>query len=97
MSEKDRAYIHGKGLDTLREHALHFITDRLAPENPKRDGKQTPFRGHPVFIAQHATATCCRGCLQKWHGMPKGSPLTEQQISYVTDVIMAWLEEQLRR
>ncbi len=24
-------------------------------------------KGHPVFVAQHATATCCRECIRKWH------------------------------
>jgi len=50
-----------------RSQALDFITARLAPALLKNDGKQTPMRGHPVFIAQHATATCCRRCLWKWY------------------------------
>ena len=61
LSQKDRDYIATKGLETIKEHAFQFINSRVAPDFPKNDGKQTPMRGHPVFIAQHATATCCRG------------------------------------
>ena len=61
---------------------------------PARDGKQTPYRGHPVFIAQHATATCCRGCLEKWHGIPRGVPLTEADMERIVAVIGRWLRGQ---
>ena len=72
LSQKDRDYIAAKGLETIKEHAFQFANSRVAPDFPKNDGKQTPMRGHPVFLAQHATATCCRGCIQKWHGIEKG-------------------------
>jgi hypothetical protein len=72
LTDKDHQYIQNKGMDTIRFHALDFITTRLAPAFPKNDGKQTQMRGRPVFIAQHATATCCRGCLWKWHRIVKG-------------------------
>ena len=68
LSQKDRDYIAAKWIETIKEHAYQFINSRVAPDFPKNDGKQTPMRGHPVFIAQHATATCCRGCIQKWQG-----------------------------
>jgi len=55
--------------------------------------KQTPMRGHPVFIAQHATATCCRGCLAKWHRIAQGQPLTPEQIDYIITVLARWLEK----
>lgn len=67
---------------------------RLAPSEPQNDGKQTPMRGHPVFVAQHATATCCRGCLEKWHNIPKGRELTAQEQDYVVDVILQWIDRQ---
>lgn len=68
LSQKDRDYIAAKGIDTIKEHAFKFVNARVAPDFPKNDGKQTPMRGHAVFIAQHATVTCCRGCISKWHG-----------------------------
>lgn len=72
-------------------HASDFIDKRLSPAEPPNDGKQTPMRGHPVFVAQHATATCCRTCLQKWHHIAKGSELTPGQKAYVLSVIEKWL------
>jgi Domain of unknown function (DUF4186) len=87
----ERSYLAEKGLPTVLAHARDFIAKRLAPAIPANDGKQTPFRGHPVFIAQHATATCCRSCLAKWHRIPKASPLTDAQQSYILEVITRWL------
>ena len=81
-------------MDTIRKHAQDLIGKRLAPAEPVNDGKQTPMRGHPVFIAQHATATCCRSCLEKWHHIPKGRQLTQEQQDYVVDVIMEWIDLQ---
>lgn len=83
-----------KGTQAVIQHATDLVERRLAPAYPVRDGKQTPMRGHPVFIAQHATATCCRGCLEKWHGIPRGKPLTSSQQRYVVDVIGRWLLRQ---
>ncbi len=94
LSGKEATYLQQKGMETIREHARDFITARLAPANPTNDGRQTPMKNHPVFVAQHATATCCRSCLQKWHGIPKGRPLSEQEIDYVLDVIARWLAQQ---
>jgi hypothetical protein len=91
LTAKDLEYLKTKGIDVVRRHSRDLITRRLAPAEPANDGKQTPFRGHPVFTAQHATATCCRGCLAKWHGIEKGRELTRSEIEYVVDVIGRWL------
>ena len=92
LSPKDRDYVLEKGMDTIRSHARGFVSQKLAPAVPKNDGKQTPMRGHPVFLAQHATATCCRDCLYKWHRIRKGVELNEMQQEYVVSVIMQWIE-----
>ena len=76
---RELEYLRRKGLPLVLEHAADFIEKRLAPAHPANDGKQTPMRGHPVFLAQHATATCCRGCLAKWHRIPKGRELTPEE------------------
>ena len=100
LSEGDRKYIREKGMDTVRRHAAEIVQRRLAPAEPKNDGSQTPMRGapngHPVFIAQHATATCCRGCLFKWHGIPKGRQLTDKEQGYIVDVLMKWIQRQMQ-
>ena len=95
LRDADRDYVEKKGPDVIREHAADFVRKRLAPAHPKNDGKQTPMRGapngHPVFLAQHATATCCRGCLEKWHGIPQGRELTQAEQEYVVNVLMEWI------
>ena len=94
LTEKDRQYIAEKGLDVIRSHAADFVRRRLAPENPENDGKQTPMRGHPVFPAQHATACCCRSCLEKWHNIPSGKILSETEQEHIVSVIMDWIIKQ---
>ena len=88
---RDLAYLQSKGLPTVLSHAEDFIAKRLAPAVIPNDGKQTPFRGHPVFVAQHATACCCRGCLEKWHRIPPGTELSEVHKAYVLAVLERWL------
>ncbi|HEY7771054.1 DUF4186 domain-containing protein [Longimicrobium sp.] len=90
----DLAYLRAKGMETVLRHADEMIAARLAPAEPQNDGKQTPMRGHPVFVAQHATATCCRGCLVKWHRIPKGRALSDSERAHVVAVIERWIREQ---
>lgn len=96
LKQKDKDYICEKGIEKIRDHAYDFVNRRLAPKVIKNDGKQTPMRGHPVFIAQHATATCCRGCLYKWHKIPNGIELDEKQKEYIIEVIMAWINREMK-
>jgi exodeoxyribonuclease V alpha subunit len=91
LDDKDREYLSSRGQDMVMLHARDFISKRLAPAQIPNDGKQTPFKGHPVFKAQHATATCCRGCLLKWYKIPKGRELTGKEIDGVAAVILEWL------
>ncbi len=93
LNEKDYNYLKEKGLQKIEEHAKDFIQQRLAPKNIKNDGKQTPMRGHPVFVAQHATATCCRGCLYKWYHIPKNRELLPKEKNFVLALIMEWLNK----
>ena len=97
LSPKERAYAEEKGPDTSRHHAEDFVRTRLAPGEIPNDGKQTPMRGHPVFVAQHACACCCRGCLETWYHIPKGVPLTEVQQKGIVDLLMAWIRRDLSR
>ena len=97
LKANDRSYVSDKGMDKVREHACDFIRKRLAQADIPNDGKQTPMRGHPVFVAQHATATCCRGCLEKWHHIPKGRELTETEQEYIVNVIMEWISREMKK
>jgi Domain of unknown function (DUF4186) len=94
LRAKEREYLMAKGLEAILDHGRDFIEKRLAPAEPENDGRQTPMGKHPIFIAQHATATCCRGCLEKWHAIPKGRPLSPAEKSYVISVLGRWLRAQ---
>ena len=85
-------------MNTVKNHAYDFINERLKPAHPKNDGKQTPTRQvHPVFIAQHACACCCRGCLEKWHKIPKGKELSENEVEYIVELLMKWIEKDIEK
>lgn len=96
LSAAERSYANDKGRSTILRHAKDFVALRLAPALPKNDGKQTPMRGHPAFVAQHATATCCRGCLQKWHGIERGRQMSEAEQEEAVSLIMTWVDRQMR-
>lgn len=97
LGPAERAYFHAKGEAVIRSHSADFIAKRLAPSEPRNDGKQTPMRGHPVFIAQHATASCCRGCLSKWHRIARGRQLAPAEQEWIVDVIMLWIAREMER
>ena len=92
LAARERGYMRAKNRETVLAHARGFVAERLAPARPANDGKQTPMRNHPAFVAQHATATCCRGCLSKWHGIPAGRPLTADEQGDVVAAIERWLD-----
>ena len=94
LGTRENAMIDRHGPERIAGHAADFIRNRLAPAEPYRDGRQTPMRGHPVFIAQHATATCCRACLARWHGIAAERPLSEHEQHYIRDVVMTWIHRQ---
>jgi hypothetical protein len=95
LKPADIGYINEREMATIQQHARDFITKRLAPAEPKNDGRQTPTKGHPVFIVQHATGTCCRKCLLKWHSIKAGIELSENQIDYIIAVIIQWIKSRL--
>ncbi|MGY6277557.1 DUF4186 domain-containing protein [Methylomonas sp. MgM2] len=97
LKGKDLQYLYDKGMPLVLSHARDFIGKRLAPAVIANDGKQTPFRGHPVFVGQHATACCCRGCLQQWHGIAPGRELTADEQDYLIEVLAHWLNMELER
>ena len=93
LKDKDLMYIAEKGFARIALQAEEIIKTRLAPANPTNDGSQTPMTGHVVFIAQHATGSCCRGCLAKWQKIPKSRALTDEEISSIVANIIAFLKE----
>lgn len=94
LTQKDREYLEDKGMETMKSHARDFVRQKLSAADPENDGKQTPMRGHPVFKAMHATACCCRGCMNKWYKVPLHKELTEDQQERIVNLLMAWIEKQ---
>ena len=97
LAKKYKDYCNEKGLDVIEQHARDFISKRIAPAVILNDGKQTPMKNHPVFIAQHATASCCRGCLYKWYHIKPHTQLNDSQQEMIVQVIMAWIKRELQR
>ena len=97
LKDKDIEYINNKGIDVIRSHTYDFVCKRLSASKIDNDGKQTPMRGHPVFIAQHATGTCCRGCLYKCHNISKNKDLSLEEIDYIVNIIMEWIEREINK
>jgi hypothetical protein len=94
LTGPDLVYYQTKGITTILVHGRDFLADRLVPACPTNDGKQTPMKGHPFFLAQHATGSCCRDCLRKWQFIPKGDALTSEQVAYILKVAQSWLLQQ---
>ena len=95
LNKKLKEYVNDKGIDIITEHAYSFINQRLKPKYIENDGKQTPMKGHPVFIGQHATATCCRNCLYKWHHIEKNKELSDLEVNYIVSLIIKWIENEI--
>lgn len=91
LKQKDIDYINEKGMSMIKRHAVDFINQKLAPANPENDGKQTPMKNHPVFIAMYACACCCRTCLYKWHKIPMNKELTKDEKNYIYGLLIYWI------
>ena len=92
LTKKEQLYLDEKGIAVVRRHAENFVRQKLAPADPVNDGKQTPMHGHPVFKAMHATACCCRVCLNKWYDIPLHRELSEAEQEKIVNLLMAWIE-----
>ena len=90
------SYIADKGMDTIERHAYDFVHKNLYPEIIPNDGRQTPMKGHPVFIAQHACGCCCRGCLEKWHKIPKEKELSDKEVDYIVSILITWISRECK-
>ncbi len=85
------------GLQQLRINAEKRIIKRVSPPSSEiyRDGTQTPFKGKLIYYAQHATATCCRKCIEEWYGIYRNRPLNQKEIMYMVDLIMLYIKKRV--
>lgn len=96
LNNKMKDYVKEKGLDKIKSDAYDLIKKRIAPAIILNDGKQTPMKQvHPVFIAEHACACCCRECLEKWHHISKNRELNKEEIDYIVNLIMEWIKREI--
>ena len=95
IDERAKRHAHRKGRKALKMDVRRRLQKCLAPECPARDGRQTPHAGNAIYYGQHATATCCRTCLEYWHGIPKGRMLTDAECRYCAELIDRFLDEWL--
>ena len=98
LNKKMKEYVYEKGINKIRQDGIELITKRIAPKEILNDGKQTPMRQvHPIFVAQHACACCCRGCLEKWYHIPKGRKLTEEEVINIVNILMEWIVMEMKQ
>jgi len=97
LNKQMKNYIDDKGIDKIKEHGYDFVNKRLKPSYIENDGKKTPYKGHPIFIAQHACACCCRSCLEKWHHIPKNKELDNKEVEYIVNILIKWIEMEYKK
>ena len=98
LNNKMKEYVSLKGIDKITKDAYEIINSRIKPENPKNDGKQTPMKQvHPVFIAQHACACCCRSCIEKWHKIDKNKELTDDEVDELVTLLIEWIKREYNK
>jgi hypothetical protein len=87
-----------KGKTGLRERLRKHLAAAIGAAHPFRDGFQTPMKENAddaIAYSQHATATCCRKCLEYWHGIPLGRELTHDELNYLTELAAKYFEDRL--
>lgn len=95
IDEKARLGALKRGRAGVWERIPRRLAQSVGKAEPFRDGMQTPKGGDVLYYAQHATASCCRTCIEYWHGIPKGRPLTEDEIGYLGGLIERYLDDRL--
>lgn len=94
IDQRAKNYAIRKGRSGLRTAVEKRVRSAVGTKH-SRDGRQTPWEGNILYYAQHATACCCRRCIQYWHGIPEGDALTEEQIAYFKDLCLRYIFERM--
>lgn len=92
LDETEKNLVYERGIEYFRDAAYRAVRERLSSPSSPNEGHQTPYRGHPIFKAMHATATCCRRCLFQWHRIPRHRALEGHEIDFIVDMITRWIE-----
>ncbi|RZJ48871.1 MAG: DUF4186 family protein [Chryseobacterium sp.] len=89
IKDSDKQKALKKGIDAIKNDTIKRLTKYIGIPNPFRDGI-TPYEGNIIHYGQHATGSCCRTCIEFWHGIPKGRSLTANEVSYLSNLISAY-------
>ena len=97
IDEKAVNYARRKGISGLEVAIPSRIRKSVGSGNNPYDGRQTPMAGsgNPIHYAQHATASCCRKCMEYWHGISPNRDLTENEIDYLAELAMLYIKDRL--
>ncbi|MDE1765552.1 MAG: DUF4186 family protein [Thaumarchaeota archaeon] len=95
VEEKDFDTAKKKGLLLLRKEIRKRVEKALAPPSHKiyQDGRQTPKSGNIIYYAQYAMATCCRKCVEEWHGIDRKKQLKKKDIEYISGLILYYIKK----
>jgi Domain of unknown function (DUF4186) len=98
FGDKALGYAGRAGRRALYERITGRIRSRIGAAQPFRDGTQTPIsaaKADALDYALHAVAACCRTCASYWHGLPKGRPLADAEIAYLSELARRYLDARL--
>ena len=94
LSRRDREYyknnynnIYRETEDIVKKYLLHIMS---------KDTGHIKEWGHPAYTAMKATGCCCRNCLYKWHNIPTNRRLTDNEVKYITDLMMEWMKRDMK-
>lgn len=80
------------GLAGLKTRVRPLLAKKIGPAHIFRDGTQTRKEGSALFYAQHATATCCRKCLDYWYNVERGRDLTDEELDRCEWLVLSYLD-----
>ena len=84
-------------IDEMRSKVIKILSNKINKKRSEifRDSTQTPKGKDIIYLAQHATGTCCRRCIEEWYGINKEEIMNEEQINFLTEIIMTYINEKV--
>jgi hypothetical protein len=96
FDKKSREEANGLGLAGLKAKVRPHLLKKVGQKKIWRDGTQTPKKDSAIHFAQHATATCCRKCMEYWHGIERDRDLTPAELTYAEGLVCSYLDLRAR-
>lgn len=92
FDERSKRQAKQLGLEALKAQVRPLLEKKIGKEKIFRDGTQTKKEGSAIFYAQHATATCCRKCLEYWYGIARKRKLTKAELDFCENLVVAYID-----